>query len=412
MVRQGKSSKPVTLVEPNLESLKMPKYLSPRRPIGKPRPERMPQPIQRVNTCTTGFVGTAPRGPLDVPRLVTGMKKFTSVFGGLVPDSFLAYSVQGFFENGGQRCFVVRVAGDKKSIQKGLAAFEGVDEIDILCIPDIMSMWFKDGPPFDDVKIQDGIKSVQKTMIDQCEKLRDRFAVLDSIKGLRVSEIISWQQDYVDSQYAALYYPWISVKDPISAEGGTTRLIPPSGHIAGIFCRIYAPNGVPKTTANEVVLGTLDLEHAITHLDQDLLTASGVNSIRAVPGKGICLWGAKTTSSDPLWKYIHVRSLIIFLEKSILKGTEWIVFEPNGPPLWAQVKQAVQEFLTGVWQSGALVGATPQEAFFVKCDLTVMTQEDLDNGRVLLLVGVAPIKPSEFITFRICHWAGGASVED
>ncbi len=376
----------------------MSEYPSPRVYIEELGFDARYQPIAGVSTSTAGFVGMASKGTLYKPEPVTSWGQFLGLFGDFLPDSYLAYSVAGFFENGGERCVVVRVAGDRESLETGLAALESTREIDILCIPDIMCLVPKSGATFEDKKIHDDILILQSAMISQCERLKDRFVVLDSLRGFKVAEVQGWKENF-DSQYAALYYPWIQVMDPIGA--GRMRLVPPSGYIAGIYSRTDAEHGVHQAPADEVVRGALGLEVAVAHGEQDLLNTRGVNCIRAFPGRGICLWGARTLSSDPLWKYVNVRRLLIFLEKSIIAGTQWVVFEPNDISLWAWVKHSIEQFLSGVWRRGALAGATPDEAFFVKCDRTTMTQDDLDNGRVIVLIGVAPVKPAEFVIWRL-----------
>jgi phage tail sheath protein FI len=190
------------------------------------------------------------------------------------------------------------------------------------------------------------------------------------------------------------------------------RLIPPGGHVAGIYARSDTERGVHKAPANETVRGVVDLEFQITKGEHDILNPRGVNVIRAFPGRGIRVWGARTLSSNTLWKYINVRRLFIFLEGSIEEGTQWVVFEPNDPKLWARVRAGLTEFLTRVWKDGALFGNTAEEAFFVKCDETTMTQADIDNGRLICIIGVAPVKPAEFVIFRIAQWRGGSSVTE
>lgn len=299
------------------------------------------------------------------------------------------------------------VGADKgKGERTGLVAFEAVDDINILCVPDIMA------PNQDNMALDrfssDNMKILQSAMISHCENMGDRFAVIDSPKKQSKTDIQAWKKDNFDSEYAALYYPWIEVMDPISAENSNIRLIPPSGYIAGIYARSDTERGVHKAPANEVVRGVIKLEFPITSGEQDILNPDGVNCIRALPGRGIRVWGARTMSSDGLWKYVNVRRLFLFLEESIDQGTQWVVFEPNDGPLWARVKQTINQFLTGVWRTGALAGGTPEEAFFVKCDRTTMTQDDIDNGRLICVIGVAPVKPAEFVIFRIAQWTAGA----
>jgi len=188
--------------------------------------------------------------------------------------------------------------------------------------------------------------------------------------------------------------------------------MPPGGYVTGVYSRSDTERGVHKAPANEVVFGASDLEFQIMKGEQDVLNPKGVNVIRAFPGRGIRIWGARTLSSNTLWKYINVRRLFIYIEASIEKGTQWVVFEPNDYRLWSRVKITITQFLTGVWRSGALMGTTPEEAFFVKCDRSTMTQDDIDNGRLICIIGIAPVKPAEFVIFRIAQWQGGSAATE
>jgi hypothetical protein len=285
----------------------------------------------------------------------------------------------------------------------GLFALTNIDDISIVAVPGLSSTKYK---------------NVQSKLINHCEIMGDRFAVLDSgrtegKKGIGIDEIQN-QRNLFDSKYAALYYPWISIFDPFSQQQIDA---PPSGHVCGIYARSDTERGVHKAPANEVVRGALDLQEMdggrraiITKGQQDVLNPKGINCIRAFPGRGIRVWGARTISSDPLWRYVNVRRLFLYVEKSINDGTQWVVFEPNDEKLWARVKQTINQFLTTVWRSGALMGATQDEAFFVKCDRSTMTQADIDNGKLIVLIGIAPVKPAEFVIFRIAQVAKGSSI--
>jgi phage tail sheath protein FI len=215
-----------------------------------------------------------------------------------------------------------------------------------------------------------------------------------------------------DSKYAALYYPWVQVADPTPGAGGATMAIPPSGHMAGIWARSDTERGVHKAPANEVVRGVISLALDVTKSEQDSLNPVGVNCIRAFPGRGIRVWGARTLSSDPSWRYINVRRLFNFVEESIQLGTQWVVFEPNDLDLWQRVKRTINAFLTRVWRDGAQFGATPQEAFFVKCDAENNPPETRDAGQLIVEIGIAPVKPAEFVIFRISQYSGGGSVAE
>jgi phage tail sheath protein FI len=237
-----------------------------------------------------------------------------------------------------------------------------------------------------------------KPLIDHCEKQRFRFAVLDCAPNSGNPASIDPRTNIQESQYAAFYYPWIWVSDP---QTGARKRVAPGGHMLGIYARTDVERGVFKAPANEVVRGALDLEYAVDEVTQDTLNPRGVNAIRLFPGRGILLWGARTLSSNTLWKYVSVRRLFIFLEHSIYDGTQWVVFEPNDERLWARVTDTIRLFLRGQWRAGAMMGATEQEAFFVTCDRTTMTQDDILNGRLVCEIGIAPVRPAEFVIFRI-----------
>jgi uncharacterized protein len=192
------------------------------------------------------------------------------------------------------------------------------------------------------------------------------------------------------------------IGDPFGRQG-EVRYVPPSGYVVGVYARADVQRGVHKAPANEVVLGIRDLEFRLTKGEQDILNPKHINCLRDFRdlNRAIRVWGARTLSSDPEWKYINVRRLFLFVEKSIERGTQWAVFEPNAEPLWATIRRSLTDFLTAVWRSGALEGTKPEEAFFVKCDRSTMTQNDIDNGRLIILVGIAPVKPAEFVIFRI-----------
>jgi hypothetical protein len=270
--------------------------------------------------------------------------------------------------------------------KKGLTAFEEIDGISIVYSPNAQE-----------------VQGLVDSLIEHCEILKDRFAIIDSEQG-PLNE-----RNVRDTKYAALYYPWIRIVDP---EIGLTPLVPPGGHIAGIYARTDVERGVHKAPANEVVRGADSLEFTITKGEQDVLNPQGINCIRVFGGKGIRVWGARTLSSDASWKYVNVRRLFLYLEESIEEGTQWVVFEPNDERLWARVKQTITQFLARVWKDGALMGTTPEEAFYVKCDRTTMTQDDIENGRLIILIGVAPVKPAEFVIFRIAQWPGGSAVTE
>lgn len=279
---------------------------------------------------------------------------------------------------------------DEPAERTGLYTFKNIDEINIVAIPGITTDF------------------LQQRLITHCEvDMKDRFAVLDSRAGAGLDDV-KRQRGLHDSGYAALYYPWVHAFDPLSKRYVN---MPPSGYVCGVYARTDVERGVHKAPANEKINGVVNTERfgekfrIINKGTQEILNPLGINCIRAFPGRGIRVWGGRTLSSDLSWKYINVRRLFLFLEESIEKSTQWVVFEPNNQGLWARVKQTVTHFLTSVWKDGALMGSTPEEAFFVKCDRTTMTQNDIDNGRFVILIGVSPAKPAEFVIFRIAHTA-------
>jgi hypothetical protein len=243
------------------------------------------------------------------------------------------------------------------------------------------------------------IKYVQDMIVSHCERMGDRVAVLDPPPDLNPQGVKKWKTDNApDSSYAALYYPWIEIMDPSL---NRSLFIPPSGHVAGVWARSDGERGVHKAPANEVLKNITGLAYDTTKGEQDTLNPIGVNCIRTFPGRGTRIWGARTLSSNPSWRYLNVRRLFNYVEKSIENSTQWVVFEPNDYDLWARVKRDVTSFLKTVWSSGALFGQTPDEAFYVKCDATLNPPESRDLGRLVIEIAMAPVKPAEFVIFRI-----------
>jgi phage tail sheath protein FI len=287
------------------------------------------------------------------------------------------------------------------SDRTGFGGLEAVDEISMVAVPDLMAAYQRGAIDLE------AVKAVQLGLIAHCELMGDRVAVIDPPPGLNAREVRVWRQETAgyDSKYAALYYPWIKVFDPSS---GQAQMIPPSGHVSGIWARNDAERGVHKAPANEVVRGAVDLENQITRGEQDLLNPIGVNCIRAFPGRGIRVWGARTLTSDPAWRYINVRRYFNYLEESILLGTQWVVFEPNDDALWARIRRNVSAFLVNEWRNGALFGSRPEDAYYVKCDAETNPPESVDLGRVICEIGIAPVKPAEFVIFRLAQFSSGS----
>jgi phage tail sheath protein FI len=278
----------------------------------------------------------------------------------------------------------------------GLLAFESVEDISIVAAPG-----YSASPEEDDVL------GIQNALINHCERMRYRVAVLDTPPNQTTTEALAFR-NLRSSDYAALYYPWVTVSDPRPAQGGARLSLPPSGFVAGIYARNDIEHAVFKAPANEVVRLAIDFEVLVNQAQQDLLNPNGVNCLRFFEGRGYLVWGARTISDDPEWKYISLRRYFAYMERSIDRSTQWAVFENNGPELWGKIRRAVEDFLYNEWVAGGLLGAKPEQAYFVRCDRSTMTQNDLDNGRLVCLIGVAPVRPAEFVIFRIGQWTADA----
>ncbi|PZV06023.1 MAG: phage tail protein [Leptolyngbya sp.] len=276
-------------------------------------------------------------------------------------------------------------------IKSGLLALEDLEEISIVAAPGYSHDWANRRPQ---------ILAISQALITHCENMRYRVAVLDSPNDQSLSGVREYRA-LLDTTRAALYYPWVRILDPVSDQ---EIIVPSSGFMAGIYARNDVQIGVHKAPANEVVRGAIGLETLINKAQQDVLNPLGINCIRFFEGRGIRVWGARTVSSDPEWKYLNIRRYFVYLEASIDRATQWAVFEPNGDRLWANVRRAVESFLETEWRDGRLAGAKVEEAFFVRCDRSTMTQNDLDNGRMICLIGVSPLYPAEFVIFRIGQW--------
>jgi phage tail sheath protein FI len=396
--------------------------------------ERGAPPIAGVGTSTAAFIGTvdvASAGfqmplrpgsdterldpaPVNEPRLVTNFDQFKNSFGDFqAGNRILAHSVFGFFLNGGTRCWVTRVDSATNDINTAnlvpaLEELERIDEIAIVAAPGATNA------------------ALQNEIADRCANLGDRFAIIDGQQTTDITvDAITGRTDgqggVGNSDYAALYFPWVQVVDqtlgPANVDVERRRPLPgarlvmaPSGYIAGIFARVDQARGVHKAPANEVVRGALNLAHLTTRGEQEGLNPAGVNVIRGFNGN-IKVWGARTLGGDANgeFRYINVRRLLLFLRESIDEGTQFAVFEPNAPPLWQKIRRSVTGFLTNVWRDGALFGNTPEEAFFVRCDETTNPIEVREIGQVITEIGVAVVKPAEFVIFRISQSAGASA---
>jgi uncharacterized protein len=284
--------------------------------------------------------------------------------------------------------------------REGIGGLAAIDEVTMVCVPDLMTL-AQNGS---DVHLRD----LQGKMIAHCENMGDRMAILDAPPNLLPQDILEWRMNTAgfDSKFATLYYPWLEVMDPLTNQ---PMYVPPSGHVAGVWCRTDATRGVHKAPANEVVLGVNGLGFQVTQEEQGGLNKVGINCIRSFPGRGIRIWGARTLSSDPEWRYLNVRRLFNYIAESIMEGTQWSVFEPNDERLWLQLRIAATNFLTRTWREGALFGASPAEAFYVKCDSETNPPDVIEAGQVIVEIGISPVKPAEFVIFRISQFTAGAS---
>jgi uncharacterized protein len=289
------------------------------------------------------------------------------------------------------------------SERTGFGGLEAIDEVTMVAVPDLMSAYQQNAVDLETVQ------AVHLGMIAHCELMGDRVAIIDPPPGLNAQQIKEWRMDKAgyDSKYAALYWPWIRVFDPPT---GRNVFVPPSGHVAGVWGRSDDTRGVHKAPANEVIRGVVALETQITKNEHGLLNPVGINCIRTFPGAGVRIYGARTLSSDPAWRYLNVRRLFNYLEESILNGTQWVVFEPNDDALWARIRRTISAFLVNEWRRGALFGLTPDEAFYVKCDRETNPAEGIDAGQVVCEIGIAPVKPAEFVIFRLAQFSGGTSL--
>jgi len=280
----------------------------------------------------------------------------------------------------------------------GLTAFEDLTDISIVAAP---------GSTFANTNLDADLDMADKltiagALITHCELMLYRVAVLDSINGQDLTDVGQYRGQ-LDSEYAALYYPWVQIVDPVT---DNEIILPPSGFVCGLYVANDIASGVQKAPANMVVNGAVGFELTLNKAQQDVLNPQGINCFRFFEGRGYRLWGARTITSVSQWMYVNVRRYFCYLEHSIDLGTQWVVFEPNNEALWAQVKQSVYDFLYSEWQAGRLMGTKPEQAFFVNCDNSTMSQQDLDQGRLICVIGVAPVYPAEFVIFRIGQWAG------
>lgn len=381
------------------------------------------KPIEAGATNIVGFLGVAEKGPVNQATLVTNWTQYTKIFGGLHEGGWLGHGVYQFFQNGGTKCYINNLAEPKQkkgeaSQKNGDKAAEKADEpishakyevknpdnIAKLIIGKDEGVGKKSGLHLFD-EIQDislicapGVTdpAAQDAILTHCEKNRFRFAVLDSPETLDGG--IDAMPMPRDSIMGAYYFPWVQMYDMVADQN---LYVPPSGGICGVYGRVDSTRGVHKAPANELFKTALGLKYNLTDAEQEMLNPKGINCIRDFPGRGIRVWGARTISSNPEWRYVNVRRLFCMVEQSLQNGTNWVVFEPNTRDLWKKITRNITAFLLNIWKSGALFGSTPEEAFYVRCDDELNPPESIDAGYVTIELGLAPAKPAEFVVFRV-----------
>lgn len=356
------------------------------------------RPITGTVTDVTAFVGiTETRPAVNTHRTVCSFQEYQQHYGGFLPESmgqygYLPHAVKSFFENGGTRCYIISIKpADMNNIvpadflDDGIAALEQLRDVRIVAAPGVFNA------------------DIQQGIIDHCEAMKDRFAILDMPDTAQSSGKLREHREQFDSACAAFYHPWLQIEDD---ETGNNRYIPPSGAIAGIYTENDRIRGVHKAPASIPVSGITGLKYTLTESDQQEINPNGINVIRFFSGRGYLVWGARTCTFGDEFKYVNVKRYFLYLQQSIREGTEWIIFEPNNEQVWARTVQSVENFLYNEWRKGALMGTKPEQAYFVKMDHETMTAYDLAQGKRILMFGVALIKPAEFIVSSVCQGDG------
>jgi Bacteriophage tail sheath protein len=387
----------------------MPTYPIP----GVYRKDVFPEPVQELRTGVPAFLGFTESVPKDgqgheqinIPHLLTLWAQFEENFGPPLSAAYLGSAVRGFFENGGSLCYVVpldKTLSTEPALREGLAALGPMDTVDLVCAPDIM----RPRPPENLPPDRDEVHTMQAAVLEHCDTSGDRFAILDAHPGASL-EVVMQQRLGLNATNAALYYPWVRVPDGPALTGS---FVPPCGHVAGVYARSDQRVGVHKAPANDVLQGVLDLEVNLTDAQQGQLNPAGVNCLRAFPGRGIRVWGARTLSRDPAWTYINVRRLFLTAGRWIEHNMAGATFEPNDPRLWARIGRELTAYFVDLFRRGALKGRSPQEAFYVKCDAEINSPAVREAGMVVTEIGLAPSLPYEFVVVRVIQSASGVTI--
>jgi phage tail sheath protein FI len=380
---------------------------TPPQAPGVYRLDVFPPPAQTLLTGVPAFLGYADQGEAAVPVPLTLWPQFEAQFGPQPANGYLHCAVRGFFDNGGLMCYVVRLdatVAPLAALRAGLAALEDVTAVDLVCAPDIMPSPNPAVGP-DDAAIA-AAAALQKEVLADCDRIGGRFAILDSVLTSDITAV-SKQRNALAGDDGAMYYPWLWVATP----GMPAQYVPPCGHVAGIFSRSDQETGMYKAPANEVVEGVLDLHVLLGDEDIGPLTTAGVNCLRAAPGRGIRVWGARTLSESTAWRSVAARRVFLTMGRWLEAFLPQLAFEPNDVRLWVRITRELTAYLDGLLQAGALQGRTPAEAFFVKCDSETNPPDVTAAGMVVTMVGVALADPAEFIIVRIIHGASGVSIQ-
>jgi phage tail sheath protein FI len=360
-------------------------------------------PIAGAGTGAPALIGVVAKPPADAalgtPVAITNWTAYTTAFGSYAASADTPYAVRGFFDNGGTLAYVVPIK-DTTGVDAALDALTRQSDIGMVCLPGVVD------------------PAVQSKVITHCETMGDRFAILDGAPDptpLAQGGTLQTQRAGLDSAngFGALYWPWIVIPDPTAAAGSSaTVAVPPSGHVAGVMSRCDNTIGIHQAPANQVVRGAVSLGYALNDAEQGVLNHSNINAIRTFPGGPPLIWGARTLTTSTEWQYVNVRRLVSYIEASIVQGVRWAVFAPNNTGLWKGLERTITEFLTRIWETGALFGATANEAFYVLINDELNPPAVRDLGQVFVEIGLAPTRPAEFIVLRIGLWDGGTQVSE
>jgi phage tail sheath protein FI len=358
-------------------------------------------PIAGAGTGVPALIGVVANPPaaLGTPVPVTNWTAYTNAFGSYEATVDTPYAVRGFFENGGTLAYVVPIK-DTTGVDAALDALTRQSDVGMVCLPGVVD------------------PAVQSKVITHCETMGDRFAILDGAQDptpLKQGGTLQTQRAGLDSAngFGALYWPWIVIPDPTAAAGtSATVTVPPSGHVAGVMSRCDNTIGIHQAPANQVVRGAVSLDYALNDTEQGVLNHSNINAIRIFPGSPPLIWGARTLTTSTQWQYVNVRRLVSYIEASIVQGVRWAVFAPNNTGLWKGLERSITEFLTRIWETGALFGTTAKEAFYVLINDELNPAAVRDLGQVFVEIGLAPTRPAEYIVLRIGLWDGGTQVSE